>query len=115
MMKKIAQAFQVAIGVSVLFVAPAFAATSLTNPLGSVTNPDVLIANVISVFLGVVGGIALIIFVYGGFLMLISNGNPEKVKKGRDALMWATLGLAVIFGSYGLVQLVFQAIGGTTS
>ncbi len=90
---------------------PLVAATSLTNPLGSVTNPDQVIANVISTFLGIVGGIALIIFVYGGFLMLISSGNPEKVKKGRDALMWATLGLVVIFGSYGLAELIFQTLG----
>jgi type IV secretory pathway VirB2 component (pilin) len=87
------------------------AATSLTNPLGSTDNPDQVIANVIQVFLGLVGGIALLIFVYGGFMMLISRGNPEKVKSGQDALVWATLGLIIIFGSYGIVRLIFQAIG----
>lgn len=95
---------------ALLVAYPTFAATSLTNPLGT-TNPDEVIANVISTFLGIVGGIALLIFVYGGFLMLVSSGNPEKVKKGRDSLMWATLGLIIIFGSYGIVQLVFQALG----
>lgn len=96
---------------AVLAAQTAFASTSLTNPLGSITNPDEVIANIIQVFLGILGGIALIIFVYGGFMMVISRGNPEKVKSGQDAIVWATLGLIIIFGSYGIVQLIFQAIG----
>ncbi len=100
------------IGVFALGAMPAFADT-LRNPLGDgVVNPDVVIANVIKVFLGVVGVIALVYFIYGGFTMMISAGNAEKLKKGRDTLFWAIIGLAVIFGSYGLTEAVFQALSG---
>lgn len=96
-----------------LAVFPASAVTTLSNPLGEgITNPDQIIANIISTFLGLVGGIALIIFIWGGFLMLTSAGSPERTKKGRETLMWATLGLIIIFGSYGITQTVFTAITG---
>ncbi len=96
-------------------VTAAVAATSLlvgfklNNPLGE-DNPDKVIANVIDGVLSVIGGLALLFFIYGGFLMLISAGNPERIQKGRDTLMWATVGLIVVFGSYGIVQAIFQAI-----
>ncbi|MFC1598259.1 Mbov_0395 family pilin-like conjugal transfer protein [Patescibacteria group bacterium] len=95
-----------------LAAAPAYA-YELTNPLGDVTNVNQLIANIISVFLGIVGAIALIMIIYGGFMLLTSSGNQERVKKGRETLFWAILGLVLVFGSYGIVYAVFSAIGGT--
>ncbi|MFH1425912.1 MAG: MMCAP2_0565 family pilin-like conjugal transfer protein [Candidatus Kerfeldbacteria bacterium] len=96
-----------------LFLAmPALAQFSLTNPLGNVTDPNEVIANVIRVFLGIVGIISLIIIVYGGFLLLTSGGSPERVKKGRDTLMWAAIGLVVVFASYGITEAIFRAIAG---
>ena len=38
-------------------------------------------------------------------------GNEQQIKKGKDILMWATLGLVIIFSSYALVKFVLQAIG----
>lgn len=94
----------------VLFTPSAWA-ESLENPLGT-TEPNVVIANVIRTSLGVVGSIALLMFVYGGITLLISSGNPEKVQKGRQTLTWATLGLIFILGSYGIVQTVIKIILG---
>ncbi|MCW1929872.1 MAG: pilin [Candidatus Kerfeldbacteria bacterium] len=89
------------------------AQVTLTNPLGSnVNSVDDVLANIIKVFLGVVGGVTLFIFVYGGMMMLMSAGNPEKVKKGQSAMVWAALGLLFIFGSYGLTQFIFELLGG---
>jgi hypothetical protein len=88
-------------------------AASLTNPLGT-TDPDLIIANVIRVVLGVVGAISLVIIIYGGFMMMTSAGNQEKVDKGRKALMWAVIGLIVIFGSYGISTAIFSALSGGT-
>ncbi len=90
---------------------PVLADTMIENPLPS-SDPNEIIANIVSVILGVVGAIALMFFVWGGVLMLISGGSPEKTKKGRDTLMWATLGLIIIFGSFGIVRAIFQAMGG---
>ncbi len=95
-----------------LAASPTLAATlSLSNPLNT-SDPNQLIAQVVKVFLGIVGAIALLFFVYGGFLLLTSGGASEKVTKGRDTLMWATFGLIIVFGSYGITRAIFQAIFG---
>lgn len=87
-------------------------AASLPNPLGSVTNPNELLANIIRVALGVVAIVALVVIIYGGIEILISAGNEDRVKRGRDSLMWAFIGLLIVFGSYGIIQAVFKALGG---
>ena len=89
---------------------PTAGETKLTNPLGKVT-PQVLIGKVINAILGMVGSIALLMFVYGGFLWLTAGGNPEQIKKGKDVLVWASIGLVVIFTSYALVHFIIKALG----
>lgn len=80
---------------------------ALENPLSS-SDPAVIIGNIIKGILGLTGVIALVAFVAGGLMWMTSGGNPEKVKKGRDILVWATLGLFIIFSSYSILKYVFQ-------
>lgn len=79
----------------------------LTNPLG-VTDPSTLIGKVIKAALGIVGSLALLMFVYGGFMWMLSAGNEKMIEKGKSTLMWAALGLVVIFMSYALVNFVIS-------
>lgn len=58
----------------------------------------------------ILGLIALVLIIYGGFLMLTSQGNEEKVKKGRDTLMWAIVGLIVMLSSLGILQYIDAAL-----
>ena len=91
----------------------AFAAT-LENPLGEGNNdPRRIIGNVISALLGIVGSITLAVFIYGGFLWVTSAGNDEKIAKGKNIIIWASFGLAVIFASYAMVSFVVGALTGT--
>jgi len=88
-------------------------AEKLPNPLGdNLTDPSVLIGNIINALLGIVGSVALGVFVLGGFYWITSAGSDEKIKKGKDMIIWASLGLAVIFMSYALVTFVIGAITG---
>lgn len=81
---------------------------NLSNPLGTTATPQALIGKVISAILGLVGSIALIMFIYGGFLWMTSAGNDKKISQGRDILLWSTIGLVVIFSSYALVKFVLS-------
>lgn len=88
----------------------------LENPLGKGVTLQIIIGRAISAVLRVVGSIALLMFIYGGFLWLTARGNDQAVQKGKDVLTWATIGLAVIFLSYTLVSFVIKGLtkGGTS-
>lgn len=89
--------------------------SGLLNPLGNDpedADPRVIIGKVIRALLGIVGSLALAVFIYGGFTWVISAGSEEKVKKGKDMIIWATFGLFVIFASYALVTFVIGAVAG---
>lgn len=81
----------------------------LCNPL-NVDDPRVIIGNIISALLGIVGSLALAVFIFGGFTWVTAAGNDEKIKKGKEILMWATFGLVVIFFSYAMVKFVITAL-----
>ena len=83
----------------------------ISNPLGDISSPQALIGKVINSVLGVVGSLALVMFVYGGLLWMTSAGSSDQVKKGKDIFIWATIGLVVIFSAYGLVRFVIQGVG----
>lgn len=83
---------------------------SLPNPLGTASIPGI-IGKVINAALGIVGSLALIMFIYGGITWMTAAGNEQNVTKGKNIIIWATLGLVVIFSSYAIVRFVLQAIG----
>jgi Type IV secretion system pilin len=95
-------------GASVSLVNPLGGTTA--NPAGTITSVPKLIGNIINAALGVVGSLALIMFIYGGFVWMLAAGNEQAVEKGRNILMWAAIGLVVIFASYSLVNFVIAAI-----
>jgi hypothetical protein len=105
---------------SIFMIAIAFSiptathAAPLYNPLGTVNVPT-LIGRVIQAALGISGSIALLMFVWGGFIWLTSQGNPEKIKKGQGTLTWAVIGIAIIFGAYSLVNFIITSTSGVTT
>ena len=92
-------------------------AVQLTNPLTGNKNSDsipVLLGKIISYAMGIIGSLALFMFIYGGITWMLSGGNAEQVTKGKNIVIWAALGIALIFMAYALVRFVISAIGGTT-
>lgn len=84
-------------------------ADSLVNPLGTTSIPE-LIGTVITALLGIVGSLSLIMFIYGGFLWIMSGGNEDNVKKGKETLKWAIMGIVVVFASYGILNFVLDIL-----
>ena len=84
-------------------------AVTLPNLLGNKDLPTI-IGNIIKAVLGLVGVLALVMFIYGGILWMTSGGSEEQVKKGKDTLVWAVLGLAIVFFSYALSNFVITRL-----
>jgi hypothetical protein len=86
---------------------------SLENPLTVDANPSQIIGLIIKSALGVIGGLALVMMVWGAFQWLTSAGNPERVKKGTSTMIWAIVGLILTLGSYVLVNAIFKFLSGS--
>jgi len=82
---------------------------SLPDPLGGADIPTV-IGRVIKTFLGLVGAIALVVFVYAGFLYLTAAGREDAIRTSKEAMKNAFIGLVVIFFSYAITTFFFKAL-----
>lgn len=60
---------------------------------------------------GIIGMLAFVFFIYGGFQFIISMGNAEKAKQGLSTLLAAAVGLLISFSAYILVQFLLDALG----
>jgi len=69
-----------------------------------------VITKVIKAVLGLVGVLALVMFIIGGLTWMTSGGSAERVKKGKDTVVWAVLGLALIFFSYAVINFVLNVL-----
>ncbi len=81
------------------------------------TDPRIIIARIIQVVLGFLGVLALALVVYGGFLWMTSQGNPEKIDQAKKVLKNAAIGLLIILTSFGITTFVLnkmlEALGDT--
>lgn len=59
----------------------------------------------------IVGTIAFVFFIYGGFSLILSLGNAEKAKKAHATLFAAAVGLLIAFASVILVDFLLDVIG----
>jgi len=70
-----------------------------------------LFANVSQWILGIVGSLALLMFIYGGLMFIISSGSSEKVTKAKEIIIGAVIGLVIVFTSYMIIQFTMDALG----
>jgi len=55
---------------------------------------------------GIAGGIAFLLIIIGGFQIVMSAGNPEKLNEGRELITSAIVGLLFIIFSIFLLKLI---------
>ncbi|MBI2459702.1 MAG: hypothetical protein HYV53_04095 [Parcubacteria group bacterium] len=85
---------------------------SSTNCGNYTLNDIVRTAGEISRFiLSIVGSLALLAFVAGGLMMMLSAGNAEWVTRGKQTLIGAVIGLTIVFTSYTIIYFVYKSLG----
>ncbi len=62
--------------------------------------------NVANYILGIVGALTLLMFIYGGFMWILSGGSSDKVQKGKDIIIGSVVGLVIVFSSYLIISFV---------
>lgn len=68
--------------------------------------PQEFITWLLGAAIGIAGGIAVLLMIFGGFLIILSSGDPQKLQTGKDILTSAIIGLVVIIFSVFLLRII---------
>lgn len=71
------------------------------------TDPVVVAAQLVNVFLRLLGAITVILMLYGGWIWIWARGNQEEITRAKDIIRGSIIGLLVILSSFGVMQFVF--------
>ena len=81
------------------------------NPGGAATTDlNTMIKSVLNWVFGIIGIVAVIMIIIGGFNMMISSGDPGKVKKGKDTILYGIIGLVISILAFAIVNFVIGGI-----
>lgn len=71
-----------------------------------------LITQVVRYIFGIIAVIATLMFVWGGVMMITSHGNSDQIKRAKETLVWATIGVLIVLLSWAVVKFVIQGLTG---
>ena len=123
MQKKIL-AFVLSIFVVSLFVLPVLVSAQTNLDLGinyatytGLGTKDVreTIARIINVALGLLGIVAVVIVLVGGFEWMTAGGNEEKTGEAKQRIMAGVIGLAIILSAYAIANFVVKSLQTATT
>lgn len=102
--------------ISCLLLPALGSAQSLENPIPSLEGMQpleaipIVISLLLQIGLGSLGALTLFMFIYGGFLMMTSAGKKDLYTKGKNAVVWATIGFTVVIFSYAILRFILTNI-----
>lgn len=70
------------------------------------TAPGGFVSQIYQIIVSISAGFALLAFIYGGFTVLTSGGDPQRVRSGKNIIMGAIFGILLIVFSVFLLRLI---------
>lgn len=80
-----------------------------TDPTGA-KNPDTLIKKGIDVFSAIIGVVAVVMIMVGGFKYITSAGDSSKVSSAKSTIIYAIIGLIIVVLSQTIVKFVISKL-----
>jgi len=84
----------------------------LYNPLGTDVTVTQFIGRGIRAVIGIVGALALLMFIYGGITWMTAGGSQERVTSAKNILKNSFIGILLIFFSYTIISIFFSFFNG---
>ena len=78
------------------------------------TDIRITIANIIRTAMGLLGIIAVLIVLYGGFKWMTAAGNEDQVGEAKKILIAGVIGLIVIVSAYAVATFVINSLVAAT-
>ncbi len=63
-----------------------------------------VVVQIINPIILLLGAAAFILFIWGVFEFIVNAANETKRQEGRRAIFWGLIGLVIIFGAYGIIN-----------
>jgi hypothetical protein len=76
------------------------------------TDIRTFVFRLINIALSLIGIILVGLFVYGGWLWMTSEGDPQKINQAKAIFKNAAIGLAIILSSFAIVNFILKALWG---
>ncbi len=78
---------------------------------GSINDTEGLINAVVDIAVPLAVICVVVLVIYSGYLLMSSQGNPDKLKEGKDILTNAIIGFLVILLSVAILLLLSNSLG----
>lgn len=88
---------------------------SCESPEGSTEGIKSLAANIVNIFSIIVGIVAVIMIIYGGFRYITSGGDSGSVGNAKNTLIYAIVGLIIVALAQLIVHFVLSSTSSITS
>jgi len=72
---------------------------------------DNIINEIINPIIFVLFGLAMLVFIWGVITMFVKSGDAEAVGNGKKHMVWGIIGLAIMSGTFGIMNLICVFIG----
>jgi hypothetical protein len=70
------------------------------------------VQGVINLILMLLGILAVIMIIIGGYRYVTANGDEGSVKQGKDTILYSCIGLVLAIMSYGIVNFIVDRMSG---
>lgn len=70
------------------------------------------VQTIINVVLGVLGIVTVAVIIIGGFNYITSSGDPAKVAKAKNTILYGVIGLIIALLAYAIVNFVLTGVFG---
>ena len=67
------------------------------------------VSMLINVFASVMGFLAIGMIIYGGFMLLTAQGDPARIKRGKDVVLYSVIGLILVVLAYAIVNFAMNS------
>jgi len=84
-----------------------------TSKFGMNIEIDQIVQNIVNVLLVTIVPVATALFAVGAFLYIISGEKEDRKNRGKDFMIGALIGTAVVVGAKGIVNLTMYFIYGS--
>lgn len=82
----------------------------ICNPIPKITSVPNLIQTILEGMLKIGIPIVALAIIFSGFLFVFAQGNEEKLKTAKDALLYSIIGAAILLGSWAIAQMIGTTI-----